>query len=98
MTVIELLYMLAAALALTACIPQLRQLMATKQSDEFSLQTWIVWTCAQMMALIYMISIGNVPLVLVNIAWTGFYAYMTYLIYRYRRTTVSSRELIDESV
>lgn len=86
MRAIELLYMLAATLSLVACVPQLRQLKLSKCSDEFSLMSWGTWTGAQMMSLMYVISIGNVLMVLVNIAWVSFYAYMTYLIVRYRRS------------
>ena len=86
MRAIELLYMLAASFSLAACVPQLKQLFLTKCSDEFSVISWGTWTGAQFMSLIYVTSLGNVLMMLVNVAWVSFYAFMTYLIIRYRRT------------
>lgn len=86
MTTIELLYTLAAVISLSACIPQLKQLVLSKRSDEFSLQAWSLWTVTQLMTLLYVISIGNVLMTFVNIAWVSFYGFMTYLIIRYRKT------------
>lgn len=94
MRAIELLYMLAATFSLVACVPQLRQLTLTKCSDEFSLMSWATWTGAQTMSLVYVTSLGNVLMMLVNIAWVSFYAYMTYLIVHYRR---ASMQKLDES-
>lgn len=83
MSLIEFLYSLSASIALIACIPQLRQLIATKRSEEFSLQTWVLWTATQSVTLVYTISIHNVLMITVNILWVSFYALMTYLIFHY---------------
>jgi hypothetical protein len=85
MTIFEIHYIIAAAIALTVCIPQIRQLLATKRSDEFSLRTWATWTVTQTVTLSYVASIGDVLLVCVSIAWVSFYAIMSLLILRYRR-------------
>lgn len=85
MIAIEILYTLAAVISLSACVPQLRQLVISKRSDEFSLRAWSLWILTQLMTLLYVISIGNMLMTFVNVAWVSFYALMTYLIIRYRR-------------
>lgn len=84
MYIIETIYTLAAIIALAACFPQIRQIILTKRSEEFSAQTWLIWTFTQCMTLMYVIAIGNILMTVVNIAWVSFYAMMTYLIFRYR--------------
>lgn len=82
---IEITYITAAIVALSAGIPQLRQLLITKASDEFSLSTWLVWLSTQCITLAYVTTIGNVLMMFVNIAWVLFYAAMVSLIVYYRR-------------
>ena len=96
MLYIEIMYILAATVALGACIPQLKQLLKAKHSDEFSIQTWVTWTCTQIVTLMYVLTIGDVIMACVNAIWLTFYACMTLLIIRYRRT--SSQVLPTEAV
>lgn len=84
MTLFETLYIFAGLVALSAGIPQLKQLLLTRRSDEFSLQTWGIWTATQVMTLAYVASLGNVIMTIMNIAWVTFYLVMTLLIYKYR--------------
>jgi uncharacterized protein with PQ loop repeat len=90
MTILELSYTLAAIVALSACIPQMRQLISTKQSDELSLWAWCLWTLTQIVTLLYVASIGNVLMISVNLAWVSFYGVMTILIVRYRPVAVAN--------
>lgn len=83
---IEILYIISSFVALSACVPQLQQLVRTRLADDFSLQTWAMWTGTHTVTLMYMLSIRNMLLILVTIAWVIFYASMTYLIVKYRRT------------
>ena len=81
---IEALYLSAALIAIGACVPQLRQLIRAKASDEFNFSTWLIWTMTQSVTLMYVISIGNFLMAGVNLVWVSFYATMTFLIIRYR--------------
>lgn len=85
MHVIEVIYIAAAIVALSAGAPQLRQLLITKASDELSLPTWCIWFVTQFVTLLYVSSIGNTLMVVVNIAWVSFYGAMVTLILHYRR-------------
>lgn len=79
-----MLYLLAATAAIGACVPQLKQLVKAKASDEFSLGTWMTWAMTQTVTLIYVISIGNMLMAMVNVVWVSFYTAMALLIIRYR--------------
>lgn len=81
---IEILYTISATIAICACVPQVLQLFRSKHSDEFSIQTWLTWTLTQMMTFVYVASIGNLLLMVVNGIWVSFYACMTIMILRYR--------------
>lgn len=83
MSLLEILYTISAGISLIACIPQLRQLVMTKRSEEFSLQTWFLWAATQAITLVYVISIHNILMITVNILWVSFYVLMTYLIFHY---------------
>lgn len=85
MYIIELIYIVAALIALGAAFPQLKQLLHTKASDEFSLSTWVLWSFTQLATLLYVTSIGNALMIAVNIVWVGFYALMAILIVYYRQ-------------
>jgi hypothetical protein len=66
-------------------LPQIRQLLVMKNSDEFNVLTWVAWLLAQLAALVYAVSIHSLPYLLVNIMWIGFYTTMIALIVKYRR-------------
>lgn len=91
---IEAIYIVAAIIALSAGIPQLRQLLITKASDELSLATWCTWFVTQCTTLIYVTVLGNVLMMAVNLAWVGFYAAMVGMIIYYRRREPLSAEPI----
>jgi uncharacterized protein with PQ loop repeat len=84
MNSIELLYISMTSLSVFASLPQIRQLIVLKRSDEFSLTTWIIWTLAQISALFYSIHINSIPYLAVNIIWIIFYVVMLFLILKYR--------------
>lgn len=99
MHLFEILYMTSTAVALIACIPQMRQLIATKCSDEFSLTTWTMWIFTQGISLMYVLSLKQMLLVLASGLWTMFYIIMVSLILYYRRsvtTTLATEELVSE--
>lgn len=93
---IEVIYIAAAVIALSAGIPQLRQLFITKASDELSLSTWTIWFMTQLATLWYVMSISNALMMVVNFAWVSFYAAMVGLIIHYRRRTPVLESVIVE--
>lgn len=66
MHIFEILYSLSTTVALLACLPQARQLIVTKCSDELSLTTWTMWLGTQCFSLGYALSIGQTVLVAAN--------------------------------
>lgn len=84
MTYLSILYILAAFVAICACVPQIIQLLKIRRSDEFELGTWSIWLVSQMIALAYVVSLGNTLMMVTNAAWVGFYMVMVYLIIHYR--------------
>lgn len=100
MHIIEALYITAALIALSAGVPQLRQLLIAKASDELSLPTWCTWFFTQCATLIYVTALGNILMMVVNLAWVGFYAAMVCLIIYYRRRSrlVGTPILVEDEV
>lgn len=88
MTIIAIFYIIAAFLAIAACIPQVLQLIKVKCSDEFELTTWGTWMIAQAVSLAYVASLGNQLLIITNGLWVTFYAVMFALILWYRPKSV----------
>lgn len=84
MGIIESIYMAAAIISMGACVPQIRRLILTKNSDGFSVPTWVMWAGTQVVTLAYVISIHAVLMIVVNIVWVTFYGTMTALIIHYR--------------
>lgn len=84
MTYITIIYIIAAVLGIAASIPQLLILYRLKYSDEFQLSTWVVWFFTQSVSLVYMISLGNILLIVTNTLWVAFYFLMAVLIIAYR--------------
>lgn len=89
MTTLQIIYSIAACIALCAGIPQMKKLIQTKRSDEFSLNTWVMWICTQLVATAYAFSLGDKLLISINCAWVLFYSAMVYLIVRYQRIQAS---------
>lgn len=96
MYAIEIAYIIAAIVAISAGVPQLRQLLIAKASDELSLPTWIVWLSTQTVTLVYVVSIGSTLMAYVSLAWVLFYAAMVSLIIYYRRPARQLSPLVIE--
>ena len=84
MAIVESIYMAAAIISIGACVPQIRRLIQTKNSDGFSVPTWVMWSGTQVVTLVYVISLQAMLMVAVNIIWVTFYGAMTILIVHYR--------------
>lgn len=85
MNSIQTIYLLTSFLTVLATIPQLKQLVFTKQSDQFNLITWLMLGGNQLMSFAYAISINATAYVIVNVAWIMFYVVMLFLIVKYRK-------------
>ena len=99
MSTIEIIYITASALSICGSVPQVKQLLKTKRSDELSTMTWFVWTISQVVAMCYAVSIHAPILILTNAVWVSFYTVMIILIYHYRapKTLQRSYEYINVS-
>ncbi len=97
---IEVLYLTAATIAIGACVPQLRQLIKAKASDELNLSTWVLWAMTQTITLVYVISIGNTLMTVVNTVWVSFYVAMAALIikYRYKGRSASAIDMTEAPI
>lgn len=84
MQLFGILYIIAAIVAIGACVPQVTRLLRTKQSDGFYFRTWVIWAMTQMVTLLYVVSIGDWLMTAVNVVWVSFYVVMSVLILRYR--------------
>lgn len=84
MTLIQILYIIGITISISAALPQIKRLITTKASDEFSLTTWAVWFMTQSISLAYSVSIHNALLIGANVLWVLFYGVMAYLIVHYR--------------
>jgi len=90
--IIQIAYIIASFIAVAATIPQVKQLLATKESDELNLTSWSTWTAYQVVATIYGISISAWLYVVVSTAWIIFYVTMLTLIVRYRRPIIQFKQ------
>ncbi len=84
MFIIQTVYIIGAIVAIAACLPQINQLRISKASDELSLPTWSVWLITQATSLLYVTSLGNALLIVVNSIWVTFYLVMVLMIVHYR--------------
>ncbi len=97
MAPIFILYIIASIAGIAAGIPQLRKLISTKQSDEFSLVTWLTWAAVQCVSLLYAIEVKATLYVAICAVWIAFYLVMIGLILKYRRPqTVLFAEVNEE--
>lgn len=87
---LQILYILSGFIALSAGALQLSKLLKKKNSDEFNLGTWLMWTGTQGVSTAYAVSLGDALLVTISSAWVTFYLMMSVLIIRY---SSSSRTL-----
>ena len=94
MHTLQILYSLSGFIALSAGALQLSKLLKKKNSDEFNLGTWLMWTGTQSVSTAYAISLGDALLVTISSAWVTFYLMMSVLIVRYS----SSRRTLFKSV
>lgn len=91
MILIQIMYSVAAVVAIGAGIPQLRQLITTKNSDEFSIATWSTWLITQSVTATYFTTLGSTLAAVVSGAWVVFYLMILTLIMYYRSPVLRRR-------
>jgi hypothetical protein len=84
MRIIELFYITTTLASIVTALLQFKNSRGTKNSEKFSLSSWIAPLAAQLTVLVCVISIASVHYLLVNILWMTFYASMILLIRKYR--------------
>lgn len=84
MYIFHIFYMIGTFAAICAGIPQLRKLFLSKQADDFSVSTWLVWLFSQVTALGYALSMHDMLYAGVSAFWLSFYAVMVAMILKYR--------------
>jgi|GEM_PF-984882 len=84
MHLLQVLYALSGIIALSAGGFQLAKLLKTKNSDEFNLGTWLMWTGTQTVSTTYaLVIIGDPLYIAISGGWATFYLTMSVLIIRY---------------
>ncbi|MFZ1258016.1 MAG: hypothetical protein WAQ25_00940 [Candidatus Saccharimonas sp.] len=81
---IEAVYIISSFTAIVMSIPQVRQLLIEKRSDELNIATWATWLVSQFVVLLYVTSRGEHIMMITNTIWCTFYAVMISLILYYR--------------
>lgn len=94
MTPLQILYITSGFIALGAGTLQLLKLIRRKNSDEFNLGTWLMWTGTQSVSATYAFSLGDPLLMTISSSWATFYLMMSVLIIRYS----SSRQTLFKSI
>ncbi len=102
MNFLDILYLVTSLTSLVASVPQVRQLLKEKRSEELSLSTWTMWFICQITFLSYVYSRGEVLMLATNSIWLVFYGTMLFLIVYYRRNSTrigsdSEPVIIDEA-
>jgi len=84
MNVIKILYLLTTMISILAMLPQIKKLHQTKNTDQFSLTTWSLWTFSGLVALMYATTLKSAPFLFAAIAWFIFYVIMVSMIIYYK--------------
>lgn len=80
---LQILYIVSGFIALSAGGLQLTKLLKRKNSDEFNLGTWLMWTGTQSVSTTYAVSLADPLLIIMSGSWATFYLMMSILIVRY---------------
>ena len=84
MSFIEIIYLITSTCSLLMGLPQIRQLILTKRSDELNIGTWTMWLFSQLIFLLYVASKNDRILIIMQVIWLLFYVVMASLVLYYR--------------
>ena len=82
--IFALIYGIASITSIIACIPQVIQILHTKNVEGISLQTYDMWFVMQLFAVPYMVQSGDILWVVAGLLWAVYYMTMIALIEHYR--------------
>lgn len=81
---IQIAYLVSSFVAILAMIPQLRQVIRVKHSEELNINTWSTWAGCQVVSLVYALSFNVIAYAVVSAIWIVLYILMVILIVRYK--------------
>ncbi len=79
-----ILYAISTIGFIVACLPQVIQVLKTKNVEGISLQTYDMWFIMQVMSMPYIYQSGDVLWIAANLVWSAYYLIMVILIQHYR--------------
>lgn len=82
---IQLLYILATLISISATVPQIRRVMRVRSARELNLGTYATWMLTSSVTLLYVIHLGDQLLIATSVAWVVYYVIMTGAIFYFRR-------------
>ena len=83
MNIFAIMYVFASTTSILAGIPQIVQIIRSKNVEGISLQTYDMWALLQVMSLPYTVQSGNILWSGVSVAWLAYYLVVVFLIERY---------------
>lgn len=84
MDLFALLYILASVMSILAGLPQIIQILRTKNVEGINLQTYDMWAVLQVASLPYTVQSGNALWFGVSVGWLTYYTAVIILIEHYR--------------
>ncbi len=82
--IFALIYAVASLSSIAACIPQVVQILHTKNVEGISIQTYDMWFVMQLIAVPYMVQSGDLLWVAAGLLWAVYYLTVIILIEHYR--------------
>ena len=82
--IFALIYGIASVTSIIACIPQLLQILRTKNVEGISIQTYDMWFVMQLFAIPYTIQSGDLLWMAAGFMWAVYYLAVIVLIEHYR--------------
>lgn len=82
--IFAIMYALASIAAIVGCIPQVTQILRTKNVEGISLQTYDMWFLMQIFGVPYTIQSGDPLWVAAGVSWAVYYLTVIILIEHYR--------------
>ena len=84
MNILALLYIIASIATVSAGLPQIIQIIRTKDVEGISLQTYDMWALFQTVSIPYTIESGNILWLCTSIGWLTYYVIVILLIEHYQ--------------
>lgn len=99
MNILAIIFAIASSAQIVAGLPQIREIIRKRSSEELSLVTWIAWLVMQSLCFTYVASVGDPVLMSMSGLWILYYAAMVGVISYYRRfgQPLLARETVAES-